>query len=90
VCSAIFWAWSAIKQRLSRGPDEALGQTAGSRVMMKSRGMVLVGAAATALEQRRKLMDAWSAYCEPKASANIVQPRNFLGETVTRSANAKP
>jgi hypothetical protein len=26
VCSAIFWAWSAIKQRLSRGPDEALGQ----------------------------------------------------------------
>ena len=26
VCSAIFWAWSAIKQRLLRGPDEALGQ----------------------------------------------------------------
>ena len=24
VCSAIFWAWSAIKQKLSRGPDEAL------------------------------------------------------------------
>jgi hypothetical protein len=23
VCSAIFWAWSAIKQRLLRGPDEA-------------------------------------------------------------------
>jgi integrase len=43
-----------------------------------------------ALETRRKLMDAWSAYCEPKTSANIVQLRNFLGETVTRSANAKP
>lgn len=26
VCSAIFWAWSAIKQRLLRGPDEALDQ----------------------------------------------------------------
>ena len=26
VCSAIFWAWSAIKQRLLRRPDEALGQ----------------------------------------------------------------
>jgi len=24
VCSAIFWAWSAIKQKLLRGPDEAL------------------------------------------------------------------
>jgi hypothetical protein len=32
--------------------------------------------------KRRKLMDAWSAYCEPKTSANIVQLRNFLGETV--------
>jgi hypothetical protein len=35
-----------------------------------------------ALEKRRKLIDAWSAYCEPKTSANIVQLRNFLGETV--------
>ena len=26
VCSAIFWAWCAIKQKLLRGPDEALGQ----------------------------------------------------------------
>jgi hypothetical protein len=26
-----------------------------------------------ALENRRKLMDAWSAYSEPKTSANIVQ-----------------
>ena len=26
-----------------------------------------------ALEKRRKLMEAWSAYCEPKASGNIVQ-----------------
>jgi hypothetical protein len=26
VFSAIFWAWSAIKQRLLRGPDAALGQ----------------------------------------------------------------
>jgi hypothetical protein len=24
VSSAIFWAWSAIKQKLLRGPDEAL------------------------------------------------------------------
>ena len=24
VCSAIFWAWSAIKQKLLREPDEAL------------------------------------------------------------------
>jgi hypothetical protein len=23
-CSAIFWAWSAIKQKLLQGPDEAL------------------------------------------------------------------
>jgi hypothetical protein len=35
-----------------------------------------------ALEKRRKSIDAWSAYCEPKTSANIVQLRNFLGETV--------
>jgi integrase len=28
-----------------------------------------------ALEKRRKLMDAWSAYCEPKTSPNVVQMR---------------
>ena len=48
VCSAIFWAWSAIKQKLLRGPDEGFGQTAGSPAMMKSLGMVLIGAAAIA------------------------------------------
>ena len=26
VCSAILWAWSGIKQKRLRGPDEALGQ----------------------------------------------------------------
>ena len=26
-----------------------------------------------ALEKRRELTDAWSAYCEPKTSANVVQ-----------------
>ena len=26
-----------------------------------------------ALEKRRKLMDAWAAYCEPRSSANVVQ-----------------
>jgi integrase len=25
------------------------------------------------LEQRRKLMDAWVAYCEPKAASNVVR-----------------
>jgi integrase len=25
-----------------------------------------------ALEKRRKLMDAWAAYCEPKAAGNVV------------------
>ena len=59
------------------GTGWGFGPTAGSPVMMKSLGMVLVGAAATVLEKRRKLMDAWSAYCEPKSSANIVQLRNF-------------
>jgi len=28
-----------------------------------------------ALEKRRKLMEAWSAYCEPKTSANVVPMR---------------
>jgi integrase len=28
-----------------------------------------------ALEKRRKLMEAWASYCEPKTSANIVQMR---------------
>jgi len=28
-----------------------------------------------ALEKRRKLMEAWSAYCEPKPSANVVPMR---------------
>jgi integrase len=28
-----------------------------------------------ALEKRRKLMDAWAAYCEPKTSATVVQMR---------------
>jgi integrase len=28
-----------------------------------------------ALEKRRKLMDAWAAYCEPKTSANVLQMR---------------
>ena len=35
-----------------------------------------------ALEKRRKLMDAWSAHCEPKTSAKHVPLRDFLGETV--------
>jgi hypothetical protein len=26
VCSAIFWAWSAVKQKPLREPDEDLGQ----------------------------------------------------------------
>ena len=26
-----------------------------------------------ALEKRRKLMEAWAAYCEPKTSGNVVQ-----------------
>jgi hypothetical protein len=26
-----------------------------------------------ALEKRRKLMDAWAAYCEPKPFSNVVQ-----------------
>ena len=29
-----------------------------------------------ALEKRRKLMDAWASYCEPKVSGNVVQIRN--------------
>jgi integrase len=28
-----------------------------------------------ALDKRRKLMDAWAAYCEPNATANVVQLR---------------
>ncbi len=28
-----------------------------------------------ALEKRRKLMEAWTAYCEPKGSDNVVQIR---------------
>ena len=28
-----------------------------------------------ALEKRRKLMEAWAAYCEPKISGNVVQIR---------------
>ena len=28
-----------------------------------------------ALEKRRKLMEAWAAYCEPKTSANVVPMR---------------
>lgn len=31
VCSAAFWAWSAIKQKLLRGLDEALDQPAEAR-----------------------------------------------------------
>jgi hypothetical protein len=27
------------------------------------------------LDKRRKLMEAWAAYCEPKASTNVVQIR---------------
>jgi hypothetical protein len=41
-----------------------------------------------ALEKRRKLMDAWSAYCEPKTSANSCVI--FWAKQSTRSANAKP
>ena len=26
-----------------------------------------------ALDKRRKVMEAWAAYCEPKASGNVVQ-----------------
>ena len=37
VCSAIFWAWSAIKQRLLRGPNEALANRRKSRDDRKPR-----------------------------------------------------
>jgi hypothetical protein len=47
VRSAIFWAWFAIKQKLLRGPDEALDKPP-EAPMMKSLGMVLIGAAAIA------------------------------------------
>ena len=30
-----------------------------------------------ALEKRRKLMEAWAAYCEPKKSGNVVQIRKL-------------
>lgn len=30
-----------------------------------------------ALEKRRKLMEAWASYCEPKVPANIVQIRKL-------------
>jgi integrase len=30
-----------------------------------------------ALEKRRKLMEAWAAYCEPKVSANIIEIRKL-------------
>jgi hypothetical protein len=29
-----------------------------------------------ALENRRKLMEAWAAYCEPKNTSNVVPIRN--------------
>ena len=28
-----------------------------------------------ALEKRRKLMEAWASYCEPKANSNVLQLR---------------
>jgi len=28
-----------------------------------------------ALEKRRKLMEAWAAYCEPKGSGNVIHIR---------------
>lgn len=28
-----------------------------------------------ALDKRRKLMEAWAAYCEPKAESNVLQMR---------------
>jgi hypothetical protein len=28
-----------------------------------------------ALEKRRRLMEAWASYCEPKARSNVVQVR---------------
>jgi hypothetical protein len=28
-----------------------------------------------ALEKRRKLMDAWAGFCEPKATSNVVELR---------------
>jgi hypothetical protein len=37
-----------------------------------------------ALEKHRKLMEAWAAYCEPKASANVVQLRKQKPLRATR------
>ena len=31
-----------------------------------------------ALDKRRKLMDAWASFCEPKATSNVVELRNRL------------
>src|SRR5713226_289850 len=41
-----------------------------------------------ALEKRRKLMDAWSAYYGPKTSANVVQMRNSPSEQFARLARS--
>ena len=31
-----------------------------------------------ALDKRRKLMEAWATYCEPKGSGNVVQMRKTI------------
>jgi hypothetical protein len=35
-----------------------------------------------ALEKRRKVMEAWATYCEPKARGNIVQMRKLQPSTM--------
>ena len=48
--------------------DTALAHVIGDKAEQASRR-------SDALEKRRKLMDAWANFCEPKATSNVVELR---------------
>ena len=65
----LFFGWAANVSNFPREITEtALAHVIGDKAEQAYRR-------GDALEKRRKLMEAWAAYCEPKTSVNVVQIR---------------
>src|SRR5258708_7279129 len=77
--AALFTAFapaSAIGRGMSptsraKSPEMALAHVIGDKAEQAYRR-------SDALEKRRKLMEAWAAFCEPKGSGNVVQIRKAV------------
>ena len=65
----LFFGWAANVSNFPREVTEtALAHVIGDKAEQAYRR-------SDALEKRRKLMEAWASYCEPKATSNVLELR---------------